>query len=243
MAIPVIRTGPNAFSGGRGDISVRNFHITLAALALATAIPAQAVTLYGTADLGVRPNLRLLGDFIPASGGRNPVAENIFGTFLIEGNGQGGGSLKIDNNGGIFNTGNQSNNPYLEIKNGTYTREFAPGTVRAFSFLFEGLDDGTSNNISSLTVNLSAGDPVVFGDLQDVLGGGLGRAYVDTGGSRSIISLVFRGFARDGGNAAQYNIDGFATAAPEPATWGMLILGFGMAGLGLRNRNRARAAA
>jgi hypothetical protein len=30
-----------------------------------------------------------------------------------------------------------------------------------------------------------------------------------------------------------------ATAAPEPATWGMMILGFGMVGLGLRRRTRA----
>jgi hypothetical protein len=208
----------------------------LAGIALAAAVPSQAaVTLYGTTNLGLRQNLSLLADFTK---GQGQTPDNSFGTFLLEPGQQGAGigSVKVNQNGTLFNS--PPANAYLEIKGGTYTRVFAPGTVRAFSFLFEGLDAGTANNISSLRIDLSNNTSELFGDLQSVLGGGLGRAYVDTNGPLFITSVVFRSTTGQG-NAAQYNVDGFAIAAPEPATWGMLILGFGMAGVGLRRRAKA----
>jgi hypothetical protein len=45
-----------------------------------------------------------------------------------------------------------------------------------------------------------------------------------------------RFFAPD--NPSQINIDSIAAAAPEPASWAMLILGFGMAGFCLRRGTR-----
>jgi hypothetical protein len=218
------------------EFSMRNrLYTIMAGAALAAAVPAQAVTLTFTNSLAVRPGLALLNDFTV---GTPRIPENSGGVFVVESGGGGsGGSVKNDQSGNVFGT---PANPYLEIKGGTYTRTFAPKTVRAFSFLFQGLDEGTDNNVSSLTINLSTGASAIFGDLQSVLGGGLGRAYVDTTSRAYITSVVFRGRVINGrGNGAQYNIDGFATAAPEPATWGMLILGFGMAGLGLRRRAKA----
>lgn len=39
-----------------------------------------------------------------------------------------------------------------------------------------------------------------------------------------------------------FEIDNIASAAPEPGTWAMMILGFGFAGMGLRSRRRGKLA-
>ena len=49
-------------------------------------------------------------------------------------------------------------------------------------------------------------------------------------------------FTSNGDSADGYRINSISAAVPEPATWAMMIAGFGLAGLGLR-RNRRRTAA
>ncbi|AYJ88032.1 PEP-CTERM sorting domain-containing protein [Sphingomonas paeninsulae] len=53
------------------------------------------------------------------------------------------------------------------------------------------------------------------------------------GGGSAIVKAVF------GSTQAAFEIDNLVTAAPEPATWGMMILGFGLAGAQLRSRRRS----
>jgi hypothetical protein len=50
-------------------------------------------------------------------------------------------------------------------------------------------------------------------------------------------STLTVGFTPDGGGEVTYRIDGLATA-PEPATWALMIGGFGIAGASLRRRGR-----
>lgn len=61
-----------------------------------------------------------------------------------------------------------------------------------------------------------------------------GRVFYDTLGTDSITSFTLSSI---GINA--FEIDDIAVAAPEPATWGMMILAAGMAGTALRRRRTA----
>lgn len=57
-----------------------------------------------------------------------------------------------------------------------------------------------------------------------------GRFNFDMGGSFGINSFIFT----SGSNA--FRLDDIASAAPEPATWTMMILGFGLVGWTMRRR-------
>jgi hypothetical protein len=97
------------------------------------------------------------------------------------------------------------------------TLYFADGTTRAFTGaqLTDGVADG---NQSANATN--------------------GRVTFDTRGTHKggIAGAVFSS------DRTAFEFDNFAGAAPEPATWGMLILGFGFAGYGLRRGRRLAAA-
>jgi hypothetical protein len=145
---------------------------------------------------------------------------------------------------------------YLELKSGSWTYSFGSNVVRSFSFAFNGIGAGNDNNSSTITVNfidtrvnpLGVAGNVVFGSTIDasplgllpLLGAPTGRAYIDSQ-SAGVRFTSIRFLAPD--NPSQINIDSIAAAAPEPATWGMLILGFGMAGLGLRRGAKAHVLA
>lgn len=65
-----------------------------------------------------------------------------------------------------------------------------------------------------------------------------GRVFYDTLGTDSIVGFELTSF---GSNA--FEIDNVVVAAPEPATWGMMILAAGMAGAALRRRRNHNAMA
>lgn len=220
----------------------RQTYIITAGLALAAAVPAQAVSIY-VRPVAVGPGksplkgFDVLTDFNTRSRAVDP-------NQIITG-GSNGPSIKSNPNVAGF----EPNQDYLEMKNGTFTQLFAGGSaatpgIRVFSFLFSGLDAGTSNNMSWLRINfVDRQGNVSFrdvADLQATFGGGTGRAFINTRSRQLRITSAV--FTADGAKA-QYVLDGFATAVPEPATWGMLILGFGMAGGALRRRSKAPVAA
>jgi len=234
-------------------------------LALGAAIPAEAVTVYtrnvtfntgptfalptATGNTATPPGFATLPDFTAATGtgGAN-------GTITSSGSGP---VVKSNPNIGGF----VANQNYLEIKDGTFFMPIAGGGsaatpgVRVFSFLFSGLDAAQTNNTSSLRINIRSRTGVnsvfdipdlasAFGE-RDSLGvltgrNQTGRAFVDLESNDLFITGVLFGAT---GSRAQYVIDGFASGVPESATWGMMILGFGMAGAGLRRRAKAPVAA
>ncbi|NJC08766.1 hypothetical protein GGQ62_001764 [Polymorphobacter fuscus] len=65
-----------------------------------------------------------------------------------------------------------------------------------------------------------------------------GRVFFDTQGLDTITGFELRSL---GANA--FEIDNISIAAPEPATWGMMILAAGMAGVALRRRRTRPAMA
>jgi hypothetical protein len=65
-----------------------------------------------------------------------------------------------------------------------------------------------------------------------------GRVTFDT---RGVVGKTMRG-AVFSSTVNAFEFDDFAGAAPEPATWGMMIMGFGLAGFSLRRGRRPVAA-
>jgi hypothetical protein len=120
------------------------------------------------------------------------------------------------------------------LNGGTYTvalPAFAPvlsflaGSIDAYNSVTLGIFDTAQNATSFLTWTGSQ-----LGTI-----GGDGRITFDTGSASMLISSVS---FRSGQNS--FEIDNIASAAPEPATWAMMILGFGFAGMGLRSARRGR---
>ncbi|MEG3174713.1 PEPxxWA-CTERM sorting domain-containing protein [Sphingomonas sp. RB3P16] len=126
---------------------------------------------------------------------------------------------------------------YLAVLGGgeyTYTLPtFAP----VLSFIAGSID--TYNSVTLSILNLSTNTTITqlftgsqFGNTNgstDV------RLTFDTGSSSQVItSALFKSTTNS------FEIDNIVSAAPEPATWAMMILGFGFAGMGLRSSRRSR---
>lgn len=131
---------------------------------------------------------------------------------------------------------------YLGVVNGAdYTIELLNGGAQFFSFVFNGLSqndkltlyfgDGTSQTI--IGHDILTGAQVIGGSNSDFpLIPDWGRVSYDMYGGPSIVKAVF-----SSGSGFWY-IDSIAFAAPEPGTWAMMILGFGLAGSSIRWRRR-----
>lgn len=124
---------------------------------------------------------------------------------------------------------------YLSIENGSYTVGFAQA-VQVFSFVLGSLD-----SYNSVQLFFADGTNTLFTGRQ-IIGqantGGpnfndAGRVTFDLGGQAGITSAIFAS------PQAAFELDDFASAVPEPATWGMMILGFGVVGSQLRRRRRS----
>jgi hypothetical protein len=103
---------------------------------------------------------------------------------------------------------------------------------------------GSPDSYNSIRFNFSDNTSALL--LGDVLAGGafdgnqsIGRRMTYTFGGKTVTSVVF------GSSQNSFEFDNIATlsAVPEPATWAMMITGFGLAGASLRQRRRQTAAA
>ncbi|WP_375396503.1 PEPxxWA-CTERM sorting domain-containing protein [uncultured Sphingomonas sp.] len=164
-----------------------------------------------------------------ASPSAGTVTETASGTVTTQ-TGTVPGAVNPDNNG----------DGYLAVQNGTFTVSFGSAGVQFFSFVF-----GTLDTYNSLTLNFKDGTSVLYQGQQIIGLSGLttggtqtytpqqtGRVSYDTGGGSAIVSAIF------GSTQAAFEIDDIAAAAPEPATWALMILGFGLAGAQLRYSRR-----
>ncbi len=131
---------------------------------------------------------------------------------------------------------------------GSYTAKVSD--LQVFSFKFAYLD--TENGVSLTFAN---GATTRF-TAQDLLGGATvnGQSYrvsFDMGGGTASLKVVFYNNkfnqsgdepqSEDGGNGTSlFFIDSITAAAPEPAAWSMMILGFGLVGASLRSGRRSK---
>ncbi len=141
------------------------------------------------------------------------------------------------------------NNKYLAVQSGgLFAINFAPtltsAGVTVFSFVFGTLDtyntlrlffqDGTSQlRTGAEIINLPNSQPN-----PSTYAGVTGRVTFDTGGASTITRAEFGSTGFDA-----FEIDALAAAVPEPGTWAMMILGFGLAGGALRFRRRKTSVA
>ena len=126
-------------------------------------------------------------------------------------------------------------NKYLNIVNGTYTITL-PQASAVFSFILGSLD-----TYNSVTLFFAGGAPSQTYTGANIIGipnvfdgngnsGTAGRVTYDLGGTGLITQVAFSS------SQAAFEIDTLSSAVPEPAAWGMMILGFGMIGGQLRSR-------
>lgn len=133
---------------------------------------------------------------------------------------------------------NGSTGNYASIYGGgVYTislTKFAP----VLSFLIGSVDSYNSVSLSFINTltQQTTGQSFSAADFGNPIGQD-GRLTFDTGSSTFLIQGVT---FLSGQNSME--IDNVVSAAPEPATWAMMILGFGFAGMGLRSRRRGKLA-
>lgn len=121
---------------------------------------------------------------------------------------------------------------YLAVQGGSFTVNLGTGQS-FFSFVFGSLDSYNQLrlNFANGTSLLLAGTQIIGAPGTGPFNSGVnGRVSYDTGSGPQITSAVFSS------SQSAFEIDNIAAAVPEPATWAMMIFGFGLVGSTLRNR-------
>lgn len=131
------------------------------------------------------------------------------------------------------------NNEYLAVQSGgLFTVNLGAGAT-VFSFVFGTLDTYNTlrlffgDNTSQLFTGREIIGLVNNQPNPSTYAGVTGRVTYDTGGQSLITSAQFGSTGFDA-----FEIDGLAAAVPEPGTWALMILGFGLIGSQLRMRRR-----
>ena len=139
------------------------------------------------------------------------------------------------NDGQNFAGSNPDGNYYafLQSLNGTTSSIFQNVTVTAGKYMVSWLAGGRTNYSGPVNYTVSLGD--------QIYSGGLAQAQPFTATSALVTlaagtyALTFSAYTEGGDNSAL--IDKVSIAAvPEPATWGLMIAGFGMIGATMRRR-------
>jgi PEP-CTERM motif len=157
------------------------------------------------------------GEAIPqdTAGGLDPDVAGLYGAYFSSDVGTETLSQTVDLAAGKYNI---SLNAYIPF-NGYSNPNDATFTATVGGFMWD-----------SVQLKQTAGAPGVWTHYQGVV-------TVGPGGGATTFA-----FAADGFPAVDVVIDKvFATAVPEPASWALMIMGFGFAGAALRRRQTATA--
>lgn len=205
------------------------------AAAIAISAPAHAVTIKFEAGVSTLPawtTATIVQDFddadlVAGQPFKTGEADSLAITETISG---GPGSSAVVSAPSGFMASN-----YLTLSNSaSYRVDF--GSAQQFvGFLISDYKTSNSLTINGVATNLLTG-------VTGLTAGASGLFYIDMGGATGISSITFASVGNGAGNRMQ--IDQIASAAPEAATWGMMILGFGVVGMQIRRRrSEDRAAA
>ena len=209
----------------------------ISALALLIAAPASATVVIGTGAGAVQPEENLLFNNNPANGttvagvtNQTNTSVSITGGETLVGN---GGQARLETADGLVNTTftfNGLTGQSLGIDLTNPTLAFSQTEFRIF------VGDGTATE-ATLTFRDTAGTQ--FQNTFDIPSNGFFNAQAVDGQQIDYFSIAANGSFQD---VRQVRIGGVATMAvvPEPASWALMILGFGGVG-GLMRRQRPAA--
>lgn len=160
--------------------------------------------------------------------------------------------------GGAFDTGNNSsganppgdNSQYESVLPASpFTLTDTDGALSKVAFVMGSPDDGNSGLLNDLSLTISGLGGAFTLTGSDVWGGqptgggdqGAGFLVTYTFMPNTVTSLEF---SQTGGPAFEFdNISGMQAGVPEPASWALMIMGFGAAGGLLRSQRRKAALA
>ena len=131
---------------------------------------------------------------------------------------------------------------YAAIRGGGSYTVNLPAFAPVLSFLAGSINPFNSVTLSLVDTTLATTDAAYL-TFESFMGSQLGtigddgRITFDTGSATKLISA-----ATFLSGQSSFEIDSIASAAPEPGTWAMMILGFGFVGMGLRSRRRTKLA-
>lgn len=130
------------------------------------------------------------------------------------------------------------------------TLSYSSAITASFFDPFDGITKTTVTSVSVLGDLYGLGSGSVFMDVFDVDGNLLGSvtdsdAYpLGTGGVLSFSGAGIHSVSFYSNNATvgfdNFTFDGLQSGVPEPATWAMLVLGFGLIGGALRSRQQRK---
>jgi hypothetical protein len=180
--------------------------------------------------------------FTPGSSVLAP-GESVFADFDTTDGGVSGSNYVVktgtDGDGADPAVGNQGDAYLSVLANGTANFNFAGGLSNIF------LDYGSADDYNIFTLFLSDGSIDTFTGSQAILAGFAngdqqspltnGRLTFTAQNGALINSLSIASYQ----NSAEVDNLGTTAAVPEPATWAMMLFGFGAVGFGMRRRRRA----
>lgn len=125
-------------------------------------------------------------------------------------------------------------NKFLTLGNGaSYTLDFGSSPVQFLAFL---IDNYRATNHVKLRLSDGSTAANVLNAVSGLTGGDSGLVVIDRQGGAGIAQIEFQ---TGSGPNNSFSIDEIAVAAPEPATWGMMLLGFGVVGAHIRQRRKS----
>lgn len=202
----------------------------VAAIAVAASAPAFA----GPTINAVSNGTTVSGTIIQAFSGNGPDGSHFTGG--VNGTTTGVVNTYTQDVAGEAVINAQHSGDFLGIQNGTYTINLPTGTTM-LSFLVGTLDSYNTVQLITSTGSYVLNGAGIAGGMI-ALGGGTGGSVTYTfAPGETLLSAIFSS------DTKSFEIDSIASATPEPATWGMMILGFGLAGGAMRRRTRKLAAA
>ena len=209
-----------------------------AALGVSAALPASAMVIIGTGAGTVQPDENVLFTNDPANGltiqgvtNQSATGVSISGGEVLAGN---GGQARVESADGLINTNftfNSLANQTLGFDLTDPAKAFTDAEFRIF------VGKGTATQ-ATLTFVDTAGQQ--FQNTFDIPSNGFFNAVASDGEKINYFSVATNGSVEDVRQIRIGGIGGFAV--PEPASWALMILGFGGLGANLR-RHRSRALA
>jgi hypothetical protein len=132
-----------------------------------------------------------------------------------------------------------SGTPYLSVLGGGSATYAFAGDVSAFEF-----DWGSVDSYNTLTINSTGADPVIVPGLSFPNAANGNQVDAGTNGLFRVVGTAGERFNSVTFSSSQnsFEVDNLAVGGvPEPASWALMILGFGGAGAALRGQRRRQA--